>query len=61
MKLPVPLATPLAVIGCAALLIGALAMHASGSMLPMALAASTSLMLTLPLVRHLLQPQRTRR
>lgn len=47
--------------GHAALLLGASAMHSSGSMLPMAFAASTSLMLTVPLVRHFLQPQRTRR
>lgn len=47
--------------GHAALLLGALAMHYSGSMLPMAFAASTSLMLTVPLVRHFLQPHRTRR
>ena len=47
--------------GHAALLLGALAMHSSGSMLPMAFAASTCLMLTVPLVRHFLQPQRAPR
>ena len=40
-------------LGQAALLLGAWAMQASGSMLPMAFAASTGLMLTVPLVRHL--------
>ena len=40
--------------GHGALLIGAWAMHSSGSMLPMALAASASLMLTVPIVRHFL-------
>lgn len=38
--------------GHAVLLLGALAMHVSGSMLPMALAGSAALMLTVPLVRH---------
>ena len=58
-----PLRRPLALYatGHAALLLGALAMHSSASMLPMALAAATSLMLTVPLVRHLLQPLGTRR
>jgi len=57
-----PLRRPLALYatGHAALLLGALAMHAFGSMLPMALAASASLMLTVPLVRHFMQPQRMR-
>ena len=40
--------------GHAIVLAGAWAMHASGSMLPMALAASACLMLSAPLVRHLL-------
>jgi len=48
-------------VGHAALLVGAWAMHASGSMLPMALAASACLMLTLPLVRHFLKPAALRR
>jgi len=68
MMRPPPLPAPplgrslaLYAIGHAALLLGALAMHASGSMLPMAFAASASLMLTVPLVRHFLRPQRTRR
>ncbi len=46
--------------GHAALLLGASAMYASGSMLPMALAASASLMLTVPIVRHLLAPETAR-
>ena len=46
--------------GHAILLGGAGAMHASGSMLPMALAASACLMLTLPLVRHFLRPRHER-
>lgn len=41
-------------VGHVALLLGAWAMQVSGSMLPMALAASASLMLTVPLVRHFL-------
>ena len=45
----------------AALLLGAWAMHVSGSMLPMALAASASLMLTVPLVRHFLDRARSGR
>ena len=47
--------------GHASLLAGAWAMHATGSMMPMALAASACLMLTVPLVRHFLQPAPTRR
>ena len=47
--------------GHAVLLCGAWAMHATGSMLPMAFAASACLMLTVPLVRHLLRPAPTRR
>jgi hypothetical protein len=40
--------------GQASVLAGAWAMHVTGSMLPMALAASAGLMLTAPLVRHFL-------
>ncbi len=40
--------------GQASVLAGAWAMHETGSMLPMALAASACLMLTAPLVRHFL-------
>ena len=47
--------------GHAALLLGAWAMHTSGSMMPMALAASTCLMLTVPLVRHFLKAECGRR
>jgi hypothetical protein len=47
--------------GHVALLAGAWAMSATGSMLPMALAASACLMLTAPLVRHFLMPARERR
>ena len=47
--------------GHASLLAGAWAMHATGSMLPMALAASACLMLTVPLVRHFMKPAATRR
>ena len=43
-------------LGHGALLVGAWAMDLSGSMLPMALAASACLMLTVPLVRHFMQP-----
>ena len=46
--------------GHAVLLAGAWTMHATGSMLPMALAASACLMLTVPLVRHFLRPARER-
>jgi len=42
--------------GHAALLVGAWTMSATGSMLPIALAASACLMLTVPLVRHFLTP-----
>ena len=38
--------------GQASVLAGAWCMHETGSMLPMALAASACLMLTAPLVRH---------
>jgi len=47
--------------GHAALLAGAWAMNASGSMWPMALAASASLMLTVPIVRQLVAPRTSRR
>ena len=43
------------------LLGGAWAMHATGSMLPMALAASACCMLTVPIVRHFLRPGAERR
>jgi hypothetical protein len=58
-----PLARPLKLyaVGHGALLVGAWAMHVSGSLLPMAMAASASLMLTVPLVRHLLAPRSARR
>jgi hypothetical protein len=39
-------------VGHAALLIGAWATEVTGSMLPLALAGSACLMLTVPLVRH---------
>ena len=39
-------------VGHAALLVGAWATQVTGSMLPLALAASACLMLTVPLVRH---------
>lgn len=45
-------------LGHAGLLVGAWAMHASGSMLPLAMAASASLMLTVPLVRHFVSRSR---
>ena len=48
-------------LGQASVLAGAWAMAASGSMVPMALAASAGLMLTMPLVRHFLRPGRARR
>lgn len=47
--------------GHGSLLVGAWAMSATGSMWPMALAASACLMLTAPLVRHFLQPAARRR
>ena len=47
--------------GHVALLVGAWAMSATGSMLPMALAASACVMLTVPLVRHFLKPAAQRR
>ena len=60
---PAALARPLKLYatGHASLLVGAWAMHATGSMLPMALAASACLMLTVPLVRHFMKPAATRR
>ena len=47
--------------GHAVLLGGAWAMSATGSMLPMALAASACCMLTVPLVRHFMRPAAERR
>jgi hypothetical protein len=47
--------------GHGALLVGAWGMHVSGSMVPMALAASACLMLTVPLVRHFLASSASRR
>ena len=41
--------------------VGAWAMSETGSMVPMALAASACLMLTAPLVRHFRAPRRRRR
>lgn len=60
---PAALARPLKLYatGHAALLLGAWGMHATGSMLPMAMAASACLMLTVPLVRHFLTPAERRR
>ena len=60
---PAALARPLTLYaaGHASLLVGAWAMHATGSMLPMALAASACLMLTVPLVRHFMKPASARR
>jgi hypothetical protein len=62
-KVPARLVRPLKLYatGHAVLLVGAWAMSATGSMLPMALAASACLMLTVPLVRHFLQPADLRR
>jgi hypothetical protein len=48
-------------LGQGTLLVGAWAMHVTGSMLPMALAASACLMLTLPVVLHFLKPAAARR
>ena len=61
-KMRAALARPLKLYatGHAALLVGAWAMHATGSMLPMALAASACLMLTVPIVRHFLKPAHER-
>ena len=47
--------------GQLAVLGGAWAMHETGSMVPMALAASACCMLTAPLVRHFLRSAATRR
>jgi hypothetical protein len=57
-KFPARLVRPLKLYatGHAVLLVGAWAMNATGSMLPMALAASACLMLTVPLVRQFLTP-----
>lgn len=62
-KVPAALARPLKLYatGHVALLAGAWAMSATGSMLPMALAASACVMLTAPLVRHFLTPAAQRR
>ncbi|HEY4958920.1 MAG TPA: hypothetical protein VII31_14000 [Caldimonas sp.] len=62
-KVPAALARPLKLYatGHAALLLGAWAMSATGSMLPMAMAASACVMLTVPLVRHFLAPASARR
>ena len=62
-RTPAALARPLKLYatGHAVLLVGAAAMSATGSMLPMALAASACLMLTVPLVRHFLTPASARR
>jgi hypothetical protein len=60
---PASIARPLKLYaaGHLSLLAGAGAMAATGSMLPMALAASTCLMLTVPLVRHFMKPASSRR
>ena len=60
---PAALARPLKLYaaGHASLLVGAWAMNATGSMLPMALAASACLMLTVPLIRHFMKPTRVTR
>jgi len=47
--------------GHVALLGGAWAMHATGSMLPLALAASACVMLTVPLVRQVIARAAARR
>jgi multisubunit Na+/H+ antiporter MnhG subunit len=47
--------------GHATLLLGAAAMHVTGSMLPLALAASACLMLTAPLVRQVMARAAARR
>jgi multisubunit Na+/H+ antiporter MnhG subunit len=47
--------------GHATLLVGAWAMHVTGSMLPMALAGSAGLLLTVPLVRHVIARAAARR
>ena len=65
MARPKPFVRPLKfyALGHALLLAGAGVMHATGSMLPMALGASACLMLTAPLVREFarLKANRTRR
>ena len=57
MTSPRPFARPLKLyaVGHVLMLAGAGLMHATGSMLPMALGASACLMLTVPLVRQLAQ------
>lgn len=62
-KAPAAIARPLKLyaVGHLSLLAGAGAMAATGSMLPMALAASACLMLTVPLVRHFIEPASARR
>lgn len=62
-KAPAALARPLKfyATGHVSLLAGAWVMQATGSMLPMALAASACLMLTVPLVRHFIKPAPLRR
>ena len=47
--------------GHAALLGGAWGMHVTGSMWPIAFAASTCIMLTVPIVRHLVAQSAARR
>ena len=47
-------------LGLALIFLGAWAMAASGSMLPMALASSAGLMLNVPLLRRLVQRATTR-
>lgn len=46
------------VVGQVLVLVGAGSINASGSMLPMALASSAALMLTMPLVSHLWRSRR---
>jgi hypothetical protein len=60
---PAALAKPLKLYatGHASLLVGAWAMDATGSMLPMALAASACLLLSVPLVLHFIKPAAIRR
>ena len=57
MASPRPFARPLKLyaLGHALMLAGVGVMHATGSMLPMALGASACLMLTMPLVRQFAQ------
>ena len=62
MSRPAALRRPLALYagGQASVLAGAWCMQETGSMLPMALAASACLMLTAPLVRYVLARRRSR-